>query len=179
MARRRFARGVVGGRSNRVTEWSPVIVESEGELLSSTQTLGDSSTSTQILIRQTVVRWRGTCMVHMVAGAVSDSMVVACGLVAVSLEAITAGAASMPSPLTQPETSFLWHSLFTLGPSIAAESVQDNALGMNTMRVEIDSKAQRILRPDQVVALIWDAAIRSGAPTASFHAAARNLILLT
>ena len=178
MARRRFV-AAAAGRSNRVTEWSPVLIESEGQALSATQSLGDSSTSTQILVRQTVVRWRGSAMVHMVASAANESIVVACGIVVSSLEAITAGAASLPSPLTQPETSFLWHQLFVFGPAIGAEIATDQAIGIATQRVEIDSKAQRILRPDQVVAFIWDAVIRAGSPTVEFHAAARNLILLT
>ena len=82
----------------------------------------------------------------------------------------------MPSPIDDIEADFLWHQLFVFGPSVAGAESTDSLL--QNKHVEIDSKAQRILKGNEVMAFIWDGLVLAGAPTADGIAAVRSGLLL-
>ena len=163
--------------ARRVPEWVDFAIRSEGQAQGTTTSFGDSVIGAEASVRTTIVRVRGSALCHMVATAASDSMIVGAGLIIMSAEAFAAGAASAPSPIQDLDSPWLWNHLFVLGPSIAAESVDEEAL--LTERVLIDGKAQRKIGPNQTLAFVWDALITAGSPLADFNAACRMLVLLS
>ena len=159
----------------RVPEWSGVIVAIEGQGLAAGQSFGDTNTAAEATIRNTVARVRGSCLIHLTAGAASDSMIVGVGLGVVNADAFAIGSTSVPSPLDDAEWSWLWHGLFVLGPCIAADSVNEEVL--LSQRKEIDGKAMRKMTANETLFFIADGVILSGSPTFKVNAAVRFLFL--
>jgi len=171
-------RAIVGRTQKRVPQWSNIILLSRQLALDATQVVGTSAAGAGFSEKTTIIRVRGSATVAMDAGAIADSMVVGLGLLVVRNNAFTVGgASSMPSPIDDPEAQFLYHQLFSLGPSVSA--TDDASSIVNNARVEIDSKAMRKVSPDETLAFIWDATILAGTPTADVQAFARFLILQT
>ena len=156
-------------------DWSDIILRSRVLAQGATQVLG-TGVALEFLQRVTLARLRGNAVVHMDPGAAGDSMVVGLGAVLVSDDAFTAGSASVPSPLDDADYSWIYHQLFVLGPAISATEVSE--LGLQNVRVEIDSKAQRKCVPGQVLTFVWDAVIIAGSPTYDGNAAVREMALL-
>ncbi len=158
--------------------WSPIIVRSETQALGATQTIGDASLAAEALEPQTVVRLRGSGVVHMVSDAASSSMLVALGIIIVSADAAAVSSLAIPSPMDDADSPWLYHRLIALGPAIGAEIPGDQTGGLVTERFEIDSKAQRKFGLNEVLIIMWDAVIQAGSPVADCNAAVRNLVLL-
>ncbi len=82
----------------------------------------------------------------------------------------------MPNPFTDPEQSWLWHHIFTMGPAQSTgESGQD--ISRND-RVVIDSKAQRKLQAEETLAFVWESQTLAGSPTFDGFAACRFMVLI-
>ena len=160
--------------SRRVFAWSGVVVRSEIQGLAAIQSLGDISLGVTFGARPTLARLRGNWMCHMV-GSASESMIVGLGLIVVSTDAFTAGAASVPSPIDDLNAEWVWHQLIPFGPSTAAESAA--ALDQH-WKGEIDSKAMRKMNEAEVLGFVWDSVITAGAPVADGIAAVRPAVLL-
>ena len=163
--------------ARRIPEWTQFFVRSEVQALGTGQSLGDTFIGAVAQTRTTIVRVRGRGVVHMVSGSASDSQLAACGLIIVSNDAFFAGAASLPSPLENADSPWLWHGVFTLGPAIGVEVAGDQANGIVTVSFEIDSKAQRKIGPNEVLAFMWDGEQLAASPTFDGNVAVRMLSL--
>jgi len=159
----------------RLTEWSGILLRSEVQGLAGTQSLGDSSQRAEATATNTLIRLRGTLYGHMVPDAASASMVVGCGLILASEDAFTAGAASVPSPIDDLDSPWIWNQVMVFGPSVGTEVV--NEMGVN-FRAEIDNKAQRRVKPNESLGFVWDSITTAGSPQFDGNVAARFLILL-
>jgi len=140
-------------------------------------TLGDQATAVVALERLTLVRLRGSGFIHMDAAAALDSMIIACGIIIVSSEAFTAGVGSVPTPLSDMDRDWVWHSLFVLGPAVVA--TDDGGDISRNVRFEIDNKAMRKFRTDETLAFVAEGEIVAGAPTADIGMVARQLFKLS
>jgi len=146
--------------------------------LGTAATLGNQATAVVALERLTLVRMRGSAFVHLDATSLQDSMIVALGIIIVSSEAFAAGVGSVPSPLTDMDRDWVWHSLFVLGPAVQAAGNEGNDISRN-VRIDIDSKAMRKFRTDEALAFVGEGDIISGTPTADGGMAVRQLYKLT
>ena len=83
----------------------------------------------------------------------------------------------MPTPLSDPEASWLWHNIMVLGPAVSA--TDDGGDISRNYRAEIDTKAMRKVQIGNELAFVWEGQILAGSPTFDGHAAARLMALLT
>ncbi len=102
-----------------------------------------------------------------------DKQVVAAGLIVVTIEAITAGVASVPSPIGVPEADWFWHQYIPFSSEVTAD---DTALGSLVARVDIDTKAMRKIKPNQGVVMALDLADLGGTATVSVVGGYRMLL---
>ena len=72
---------------------------------------------------------------------------------------IQSGATGTSLPLTDGDAPWIWHHVFTMGAVLATAFG-----GSEHFRAEIDSKAMRIIRPDQDVLVVIESADIVGAP---------------
>ena len=75
---------------------------------------------------------------------------VAVGCAVVRTEAVAAGVAALPSPESDPDFEWLWYGCFPLRTPPAS---QNGASGSTNAMIEIDGRAQRIVRTGQT--MIW------------------------
>ena len=103
----------------------------------------------------TVVRTRGELMCYLTtASAINNGFIGAFGIGIASLAAVTAGIASVPTPITESNAdNWLYHrflafsSVNTFGATIVGED-SINAVS-SAIRLEVDSKAMRIVDSDK------------------------------
>ena len=102
------------------------------------QFLGASVTGTQEGL--TVIRIRGFCQLFLsTAGNVTDGFTGALGIGIATLAAVTAGIASVPTPLTEEDSeNWLWHQYFGVHTAVV-----DTPEAASSITFEIDSKAMR------------------------------------
>jgi len=107
----------------------------------------------------TILRMRGYVSAYfdetMQAG---DLMKVGFGLGIVSSDAFAAGTGSVPDPSSEPEYPWLWWGTIQLEAFIAAGQ---QVWGTSAMRLEVDSKAMRKIKPGE--SLTWVAQGSGGA----------------
>jgi len=101
----------------------------------------------------TIVRARGNILVQATPNAVGDDDIVAFGLIVVTAQAFTAGGVSLPGPFANPDAEWAWHQYVPLKAGSAGLLGDD--IGTN-VRVEVDTKAQRILKVNQVYVLVGE-----------------------
>jgi len=166
-------------RSRRQTIWSGILVHAAGfALASDSKSTGGASSLGVTTSGATLIRTRGTGSVKMDPAAADASGVLAIGLGIYSSDAFTAGAASLPSPLTDLDYDWVWHSLFSLGPSTAVVVADEESSIMLCRSFEIDSKAMRILKPSQTMGFSIEATVYTGANTFDFNVNVRQLFKL-
>ncbi len=133
-----------GGRRRPVT-WaigpssSQQLVSATGKILWTTSIVGAGEALERTIMR---IRGGGLFSVH-AATAAQDGYEVGLGIGLVSEQAFTAGAASIPGPLTDRDwDGWIWHSMTTCRASTAtiADGVNSSPAAW---RFEIDSKAMR------------------------------------
>ena len=126
------------------TSGSPQTITAAGGLLANTAT-------SPLVSGLTMVRTRGEMTLHLVTGsAVGAGFHGAFGIAVATLAAVTAGVASVPTPLTEEDwDGWLYHRYFSImapGP-IATANVSTEVTGIAgvsaALRFEIDSKAMR------------------------------------
>ena len=105
----------------------------------------------------TLIRMRGMVEYALVAAsAAQDSIVYGFGIGMTEVEAFTAGAGSVPSPITDAEwPGWLFVDYGTMSTSVGALAVGDPS--ENPRRVEIDTKAMRKFRLNSVVFAVVEA----------------------
>ena len=85
---------------------------------------------------------------------------------------MTAGASAFPSPSSDLAADWLWHGLF---PLLSITGTQGDDAGGQFWQAEIDSKAMRRVKAEEVIAVVADGFILTGSPTADVVMAARCL----
>ena len=121
----------------------------------------------------TIMRVRGAIVVMMDPSAADVAMTAAVGMILASDDAITAGAASLPSPSDDLDAEWLWHGFF---PLRSITGVQSDIVGGQVIQREIDSKAMRKFKGNQQLAIVADSVISSGASTFDVQGGVRVLI---
>ncbi len=111
--------------------------------------------SSQFTGAGTIMRVRGLVGATLNAGAVSESGIVLCGLVVVSNDAKVAGAAPefTVSGADAEEGHWLWTGSIYLSSGLEAAIVNDQL----SSTVEVDSKAMRRVKPNDVLAMVVEA----------------------
>ncbi len=100
----------------------------------------------------TILRCRGQFLVTFDETAVAnDKAVFGMGLAVVSTDAATAGAGSLPEPISDPEYPWLYWTDFDLLTLVSSAS--GSAWGTNNRLVQYDTKAMRKVKPGQ--SLVW------------------------
>ncbi len=96
----------------------------------------------------TIVRVRGNIAVKPQAVSADLSIVGAYGMAVVSAEAFTAGVASVPEPMTDADWAgwFVWRSF-----SYSFEFNDATGINFVPWNFEVDSKAMRRVRPNEVI----------------------------
>jgi len=92
---------------------------------------------------------------------VGDRLILTTGVAILSTDAVTAGAASLPDPATEPEFPWIWWGEFRLD-SFFAGAVDGSGPGWQ--RYEIDSKAMRKIKPGESLVTIVEITNVIGAP---------------
>ena len=174
MARQRSDRP--GAR--RFVEWIDFDLRMATAALAATQTFGSiTSVGAEFTVRQTLTRLRGQAFFSWTPNAADDVMIVGLGIIVVNSDAFGQSALAVPSPTDDLAASFVWHQLMTFGPAFSAtETAADLQL---FYRLEIDSKAQRKVGPNEILCLIADGVQVVGTPTCDLVASVRMLSMLT
>ncbi len=125
----------------------------------------------------TIVRIRGQLVFWLnTASAIREGYQLRAGIGVATLDAFTAGAASVPNPFSDQEwPGWMWQGSLDLRTAIGALAVGDPSV--NPMVLEIDVKAMRILRQNEVVFMGVEAT-ESGAATMDVRGTTRMLIKL-
>ena len=102
----------------------------------------------------TLTRIHGVLQVVLNATAVDERCIVAFGLIVVSVNAISAGVASLPHPFTNAEAPWILHAY------MAVDSGNEGAVNTNslTATVVLDSKAMRRVKPDSSLVAVAEIA---------------------
>ena len=122
---------------------------------------------------ETLMRIRGHALVIMDPGAADETMVVHIGITVADDAQFTAGATAFPSPTTNQEENWVWHGQFPLRSNTGT---QGDIVGGQVWQAIVDSKAMRKVHANDVLAVMVDANILSGTPTADIVLSARALI---
>ena len=124
----------------------------------------------------TLIRTRGNLSLHLDPTAIGDATQVGVGLGLYTSDAFAAGAASMPGPLTEVDYDWIFHTVLVLGPSFTA--TEDGTNILHNLWVEVDSKAMRKLKPNQVLGWIVEGAFLAGSGVVDIGISARHLFKL-
>jgi len=138
---------------------------------SSAQTILTSSNT----IPETWMRMRGHLLAYLDgAKAGGEGVDVAIGAIVMPEGQ---GATVVSSPITDDTAPWLWYERFSL---VYEEYVTDvvDAVGGPLVRIPIDAKAMRIIRPDREVQLVIEQATLSGLAAASVNVSLTSRILL-
>ena len=169
---------VASSTKRRQAAWGQDAIESRIVAIGAQSSIGVTAVGFTFTERVTIARIRGSAYAHMDAAAALDSGVLGVGLIVVKNEAFAVGGvASMPSPLSDIEQSWLWHHLFPMGPAVTA--TDDGGDMSRNARIEIDSKAQRKVQAGDTVAFVWEGTNTSGSPTFDGLAVCRLMALLS
>ena len=130
----------------------------------------------------TLIRTRGELLlIQKSANVAGAGFSGAFGIAVANSAAITAGVASLPTPITEEAwDGWLYHRYFTMasGGVVDGGAAQDElaVIGMN-LRLEVDSKAMRKLEVDQGVYAVLEV-IEAGTSTMDWYFNSRSLIKL-
>ncbi len=106
----------------------------------------------------TLMRIRGEAVASIDGPVANDKVIVAIGLIIVTDAAVAAGAASIPTPATDLNSSWIWHGFF---PLVAQGA--DDAEGV-VMRQTIDSKAMRKIGNLESMVVVAENVALAGTP---------------
>ena len=110
--------------------------------------------------------------------AAGDQVQVGVGIGVFSTDAVALGATALPDPLGEPGYPWLWWSDYRLFVVGSLSPVENQPLqSAQSREVEIDSKAMRILRPGQSIAMVVQYSDVSGTPQVSFVQGRLRLLL--
>ncbi len=164
------------GTRRRDLLWLDTLVQTEVGALATTNTTGSTSTTVapSALGRATIVRVRGSYQMLLDPSAAEDVKMIGLGLIIATDVAITAGAASLPSPTEDPDAPWLWVVYHTL---VSGDATAQNGADINqAVRGVIDSKAMRRVTTNENLVFLIDAVNNGGTPVANVSGVARVLI---
>ena len=178
MARTRLARALAGARK-RQTLWT-------GGVLALQQLAGGSAGFATLISeatfanlgRPTVIRIRGQLHAQMDRSAevAEDKATVVTGIAMVESNAVTAGIASLPTPATNVDYSWMWIGVQTL--STPTTLTEDEGPG-RFQRLEIDAKAMRKANPSMALVLVTQVVSVIGTPDVECWGYFRQLLMAT
>ncbi len=160
------------GRANRGRrtdyEWS-------GGNFSAAEASGGSSVGTLVTINVpgTLMRIRGNVLVSIDGPTDGDKVIAAMGIILVTEEALAAGASAIANPgdINDLDAPWIWHQFLPL----QSQAIVSTSAGQQFMRVEMDSKAMRKVKPTQSLVFRTANVALSGTPAVDYTAAARIL----
>ncbi len=135
-------------------EWSSVIIGGGSANLTANATaiIGNFAAVT---VAQTILRARGEVFVSIGAALTAlDEARVGFGLGIVSEDAASVGAGSMPDPIGDPEYPWLWWHVHHFFSPFATDGTGTDDFGVGVVRIPVDTKAQRKLKPSQAIVLV-------------------------
>ena len=157
--------------------WSSILTHAAGIALGAGKSTGPvSALGVSIGLSGTLLRTRGQLFVHFDPTTGTDTIQIGIGLGLFSTDAFTAGAASLPGPLTDAGYDWVYHRLVLFPPAFTATE-SDQSLLQN-IQIEIDSKAMRKQKDAQTLGWMIEMIILSGGGTFDFGLTARHLYKL-
>ena len=123
----------------------------------------------------TLVRVRGEFVAYATAiGASGAQAIVGIGLIRVTGRALAAGVSSLPTPITDQGSDWLYHKMFPISVrgSLGADS---EATGAHVFRWEIDNKSMRKFELNQAIALVTENSAITSTVTVQITGALRFL----
>ena len=156
--------------------WLDTLLAIDEAVLAAEKRVGDTQTTVapSALGRATVARIRGSYVMGFTPTAAADSMRVGLGIIVATADAVTAGVASLPGPITDPDASWLWVVYEELRSGAA--TAQDLQSVTQAVRGVIDTKAMRRTGTNDNLIFIAEGFITGGTPTALVSGVARVLI---
>ncbi len=147
-----------------VTTGAPAII-AQGFLIAGSAGVLDEET--------TITRLIGSTRVRLQLDTANLSSRFAIGVYIARLEAVTAGVAALPSPLTDPDAEWLYY----VSGQIRRENTANVDRGIGTFFMPFDVRGQRIVRVGQTP--VWIAEISVGLDGIDVAVAGRYLVKLT
>ena len=123
-----------------------------------------------LAIPGTLFRCRGNAVVSIDGPTDGDKLVVAMGIMLVQSDAFAAGVTSVPDPLSDTGSDWIWHQYVPL--QAQAANLEHGVVA----RVEIDSKAMRKFKPNQTLIMTWTGSSLAGTPAFDVTGGVRALI---
>ena len=129
----------------------------------------------------TLLRFRGFVQAAFDATVqVADILELTFALGIVSTDAFTAGSGSVPDPGGEPEYPWIWWQNIRLdATSVQASSTVQTPWGPGAMRLEVDSKAMRRIKPGQSVCWVVQSRAQAGAPVVNIHMGQTRVLIGT
>jgi len=165
MANLRRSRGIVATRGGapRLTEWIRSADQNYVVIGNNTSVITQSFA---INVRQTIVRVRGELSIIPTATSVDVKSVGAMGFAVVTDQAVAAGAASIPGPITNADWDgwFVWvpfHQFFEVTTDIGRLLAQTNVI--------FDSKAMRKVKLGDTIVVMVESQVGAFSAAATFR----------
>ncbi len=142
-----MARARTGSRG--VKEWGGTTFNE----ITITTTQGILTTFIEAGSPSTILRVRGNIAVQTTPDAASDDDVLGLGLIIVSDASAAIGGSSVPGPIADPASPWIWHQYV---PFLASTTAIAGDAILQEARVEIDSKAMRKLGINETAVLVGE-----------------------
>jgi len=159
--------------SRRSSQWSAgsrvSTLQSVTAAGKTTWDVGQVSTASSTVIR---IRGHFTAQLSVVTTAHDGYSVCGIGIGVVSDDAFQIGSSAMPGPISDSNWDWMFVNYF----SLVGESVTESFQGLGAIRIPIDSKAMRKLKPNQVVFGMLETSNEVGAATIQLQAMTRMFI---
>ncbi len=166
---------IAGARSQRQFVWSNIVSSMIVTAAASGKAVG-TNVGLSSAGGLTLIRTRGWLGIHLDPTTIADALQVGVGLGVFSSDAFAAGGGSMPGPLTEVDYDWVFHTVRVMGPSFTA--TEDGTNILHNVWVDVDSKAMRKLKPNQVLGWIAEVTILSGGGSIDLGVSARHLFKL-
>ena len=145
-------------------QWSPILVGAASVNLTANATalMGQASAAT---VPQTILRARGEILVAPSAvTAALDECRIGFGLGIVSADAAVVGSGFMPDPIGDPEYPWLWWHVHHFFSPFVVDGTASDDFGVGVVRIPVDTKAMRKMKPAEAVVLVAEYVDTTGTP---------------
>ncbi len=157
----RTSRRSVGRRAD--LRWTLGIADFEGITATAASTIISAGNTSQ-----TIMRTRGSLLCSIDGPTLNDVVHVGVGFLI-----IQSGGSATSTPIADGDAPYFWVEYFTLS---SETGTPDDQLGTQNHRLVIDSKAMRVLRPDQEVTCVVEISRIVGTPVVDLSVVSRFLI---
>ncbi len=104
-------------------------------------------------IPATILRMRGEILFYLDGAADTSRQVIAAAIGLISTDAFTLGSTAFPDPLADVGFPWLWYSAVSLSNDL--DSVGDVIDAAVAVRLQVDSKAMRKVKPDETLVVVF------------------------